>query len=322
MSADETIKLFSGTAHPALAASAAAHLNLEVAKCRIGRFADGEISVEILESVRGKDVYVIQSLSSPVNDHLMELLIIVDALRRSSARTITAVLPYCAYARQDRQDRPRTPITAKLVANLIDVAGVDRVMAMDLHALQLQGFFSCPVEHLWGSQVLMKAMRRVAGTSLHQCVVVAPDAGGVERARYVSSKLGIGLAIIDKRRPRANVSEVMHVIGDVAGMRAFIVDDMVDTAGTLCSAAKALAENGATEVHAFATHGLLNGPAIERIDASVLASVHVCDTIPLRANAVESPKIVAHSVGATIGEAIQRVHVESSVSSMFHNDND
>lgn len=320
MSADDSIKLFSGTAHPDLAAQVATYLNLEVGKCKVGRFADGEIAVEIQESVRGKDVFVVQSLCSPVNDHLMELLILVDALRRSSARMITAVLPYFAYARQDRQDRPRTPITAKLVANLIDVAGVDRVMAMDLHALQLQGFFSCPVEHLWGSRVLMDAMKDVSAGRPEECVIVAPDAGGVERARYVSNKLGMGLAIIDKRRPRANVSEVMHVIGDVQGLRAFIVDDMIDTAGTLCSAAKALRDNGAQEVHAFATHGLLNGPAVDRIATSDLKSVHVCNTIPLRENARACDRIVEHAVGATIGEAIQRVHVEASVSSMFHND--
>jgi ribose-phosphate pyrophosphokinase len=241
----------------------------------------------------------------------------LDALKRASAGTITAVIPYYAYARQDRQDRPRTPITAKLVADLLRAAGADRVMAMDLHAAQIQGFFSCPLEHLYGSRALVSAMREVMDTVETECVVVAPDAGGVERARYASAKLGLGLAIIDKRRSGPNIAEVMHVIGDVEGRTAFIVDDMIDTAGTLCSAATALKTNGAAAVHAFATHGMFNGPAVARIDRSELSSVVVTDTIPLQPNASACERIQVRSVGATIGEAIKRVHGEASVSSLF-----
>lgn len=314
---DESIRIFTGNAHPELAQQIADYLGLPLGKRHVGKFADGEVHVVIGESVRGKDVYVVQTLSRPVNDHIMELLVLVDALRRSSARSITAVLPYVAYARQDRQDRPRAPITAKLVANLVTTAGVDRVMAMDLHAAQIQGFFSCPVEHLYAFKVLVEAMRTIVGEDSSDVVVVAPDAGGVERARRVSARLGVDLAIIDKRRSGPNVAEVMHVIGDVHGRRAFIVDDMIDTAGTLCSAASALRANGASEVHAFATHGLLNGPAVERIHESVLSAVYVTNTIPLESSAQACLKIRSLSVGATLGEAIKRVHVEASVSSLW-----
>jgi len=315
--ADDSIKLFSGNANPTLAEETAAYLGLTLGNVTCGTFADGEVHVSINESVRGKDVYLIQSLSRPVNDHVMELLVMVDAVRRASAKSITAVIPYYAYARQDRQDRPRTPITAKLLADLVVASGVDRVMAMDLHAAQIQGFFRCPVEHLYGSRVLVEAMRELVNGQRDTCVVVSPDAGGVERARYVSSKLGVQLAIIDKRRSKPNVAEVMHVIGDVRGMTAFIVDDMIDTAGTLCSAAAALKENGATKVYAFATHGLFNGSAIERIDVSVLEQVYVTNTIPLQRNAIDCARIEVLGVGATIGEAIRRVHGEASVSSLW-----
>lgn len=316
-SADESIKIFTGSAHPQLAQEIADYLGLPLGKRHVGRFADGECHVMVNESVRGKDVYVVQSLCRPVNDHVMELLVLMDALARSSAKSITAVLPYVAYARQDRQDRPRAPITAKLVANLVTTAGADRVMAMDLHAAQIQGFFDCPVEHLFGFKVLVEAMQRVAAGHTHDVVVVAPDAGGVERARRVSARLGTDLAIIDKRRSGPNVAEVMHVIGDVSGRRALLVDDMIDTAGTLCSAAKALKESGATEVYAFATHGLFNGPAVDRIAESALSAVYVTNTIPLEPHAQACPKIRVLSVGATIGEAIKRVHVEASVSSLW-----
>lgn len=314
---DDSIRIFSGNAHVALAEEVASYLGVELASRLSERFADGEIRVAIDESVRGKDVYVLQSLCRPVNDQVMELLVLVDALRRSSARTVTAVLPYYAYARQDRQDRPRTPITAKLLADLIVTSGVDRVMAMDLHAAQIQGFFQVPVEHLYASKVLVGAMRDAVDSPSDEIVVVAPDAGGVERARWASKKLGTGLAIIDKRRSKPNVAEVMHVIGDVAGCDALIVDDMIDTAGTLCSAARALRENGARRVFAFATHGLLNGPAVERIEASVLERVYVANTVPLHEQAAQCAKIEVVSVGPTIGEAIKRVHVETSVSSLW-----
>jgi ribose-phosphate pyrophosphokinase len=315
--ADENIKIFTGTGHPELAQQIADYLGLSLAKRQLGTFADGEIHVVIGESVRGKDVYVVQSLARPVNDRVMELLVLVDALRRSSARTITAVIPYFAYARQDRQDRPRSPITAKLVADLVVTSGVDRVMAMDLHAAQIQGFFRCPVEHLFGYKVLTDAMKGLQRADESDVVVVSPDAGGVERARRASAKLGVDLAIIDKRRSGPNVAEVMHVIGDVAGRRAFLVDDMIDTAGTLCSAAAALRANGATSVSAFATHGLFNGPAIDRIADSALDAVYIGNTIPLSAEAQASPKVRVLSMGATIGEAIKRVHGEASVSSLW-----
>jgi ribose-phosphate pyrophosphokinase len=312
-----SIKLFTGSANPGLATEVAAHLGIELGEVTLGRFADGEVHVHFGESVRGKDVYVMQSLSRPVNDHVIELLVMLDALRRSSAKSITAVLPYYAYARQDRQDRPRRPITARLVADLVMASGAQRVMAMDLHAAQIQGFFSVPLEHLYSGRVLVDEMKRTIEATGGVPVVVAPDAGGVERARWASTRLGCPLAIIDKRRPKPNVSEVMHVIGDVAGRTAFIVDDMIDTAGTLVSAADALKANGAAEVFAFATHGLLNGPAVERIAASSLSRVFVTNTIPLLPSAEACEKICALSVGPIFGEAIKRVHVEQSVSSMF-----
>ncbi len=312
----DSVKLFTGNANPELVHEVAAHLDVPVGACEIDRFADGEVRVVIRESVRGKHAYAIQSLCRPVNDHVMELLVMIDALRRASAKSITAVIPYYAYARQDRQDRPRTPITAKLLADLLGAAGVDRVMAMDLHASQIQGFFSVPVEHLYGSKNLIAEMRQIAPETAN-VVVVAPDAGGVERARYVSNKLGTNLAIIDKRRSGPNVAEVMHVIGEVAGHDAFIVDDMIDTAGTLCSAATALRDSGARRVWAFATHGLFNGPAVERIVVSDLEGVCVTNTIPLRPEAKACDRIRVVSVGSTIGEAISRVQLESSVSSLW-----
>lgn len=315
--AGESITLFTGNANPALAREVADYLGLPLGDVQLGRFADGEVRVTIGESVRGKHVYVIQSLCKPVNDNVMEMLVMIDALRRSSSKSITAVLPYYAYARQDRQDRPRTPITARLVADLLRAAGVDRVMAMDLHAQQIQGFFSVPVEHLYATKNIVKIMETVSGGHQDECIVVAPDAGGVERARFISNRFGSGLAIIDKRRPRPNVSEVMHVIGEVAGKHCYIVDDMIDTAGTLCSAAKALKQGGARNVYAFATHGLFNGPAVERIEASDLDAVYVSNTIPLSDAAVACPRIHTVGVGDIIGEAISRVQQESSVSSLW-----
>lgn len=315
--AGETVTLFTGTAHPILASEIAEYLGLPLGDRVVSRFADGEVRVVIGESVRGKHVYIIQPLCQPVNDNVMELLIMVDALRRSSAKSITAVLPYYAYARQDRQDRPRTPITAKLLADLLHAAGIDRVLAMDLHAAQIQGFFTQPVEHLYATKNLIAAMSGVPGTSMENRIVVAPDAGGVERARYVGNKVGAPIAIIDKRRSGPNVAEVMHVIGDVEGKDCFIFDDMIDTAGTLCSAAVALRENGAKRVWAFATHGLFNGPAVDRIAASVLEGVYVTNTIRLPAAAAACDRIHVVSVGDIIGEAICRVQQESSVSSLW-----
>lgn len=317
MAVEDSIRIFSGSAHPALAEGIADYIQLPLAKCHIDRFADGEVHFVVGESVRGKDVYVIQSLRKPVNDAIMEMLVMLDALRRSSVRSITAVIPYFAYARQDRQDRPRTPISARLMADLLQAAGVHRVMAMDLHANQITGFFAVPVDHLNASAVLLEAMRRVNTEGPESCVVVSPDAGGVERARRFSSKLSTGLAIIDKRRSKPNVAEVMHVIGDVAGKDAFLVDDMIDTAGTLVGAAKALKANGARRVFSFATHGLFNGTAVERIAGSDLDRVFVTDTIPPRPDVLACERIEVLSVAATIGEAIKRVHGDFSVSSLF-----
>ncbi|MFT6398203.1 MAG: ribose-phosphate pyrophosphokinase [Bradymonadia bacterium] len=315
--AGETVTLFTGTAHPKLASEIAEYLGLPLGDRVVSRFADGEIRVVIGESVRGKHVYLIQPLCRPVNDNVMELLIMVDALRRSSAKSITAVLPYYAYARQDRQDRPRTPITAKLLADLLHAAGIDRVLAMDMHAAQIQGFFSQPVEHLFATKNLISAMSNVPGAVPEDRIIVAPDAGGVERARYVGNKIGAPIAIIDKRRSGPNVAEVMHVIGEVEGKDCFIFDDMIDTAGTLCSAAVALKENGAKRVWAFATHGLFNGPAADRITASVLEGVYVTNTIRLPDAAEACDRIHVVSVGDIIGEAICRVQQESSVSSLW-----
>lgn len=317
MNSDETIRLFTGTSHTVLAREVAEYLQLPLGGIQVERFADGEVSVMVEESVRGADCYVLQSLSKPVNDALMELMVIVDALKRSSAKSITAVLPYYAYARQDRQARPRTPITAKLVADLLTTSGVDRVMAMDLHAGQIQGFFSVPFDHLYATPVLLDAMRAVVGADPDASIVVSPDAGGVERARQYAKRLGTGMAIIDKRRPKPNVAEVMNVIGDVSGKSALIVDDMIDTAGTLCSAAEALVRNGAEKVYAFATHGLFNGPAGERIENSVLTRVFVTNTVPVKPESLGCSRIEVLSVGAVLGEAIRRVHGYSSVSSLW-----
>ena len=314
---DSSIKVLTGNANSALAAEVAEYLNVPLADCGVGRFADGEVHVRINESVRGKDVFVVQSLCKPVNDHVMELLIMVDALKRSSAGMITAVIPYYGYARQDRQDRPRTPITAKLLADLLTSAGVQRVMAMDLHAGQIQGFFSVPFEHLYATPALLAPLKKIAADADGECVVVSPDAGGVERARHYSKKLRTGLAIIDKRRPKPNVAEIMNIIGDVEGRTAIIVDDMIDTAGTLCNAAAALKKNGAREVFAVATHGLFNEPAASRIAESELSAIYVTNTIPVDLGGRDGGRVKVVSVGSTIGEAIKRVHAEASVSSLW-----
>ncbi len=308
------VKLFSGNSNAALARDVASYLSLGLARAEVGTFSDGECSIEISENVRGMDTFVIQSTSAPANSHLMELLIMADALRRASARRITAVIPYYGYARQDRKVRPRMPITAKLVADLIGSAGYDRILCVDLHAGQIQGFFNLPVDNLYATPILLNAIRERSKGSVS---VISPDAGGVERARAYAKRLGERLAIIDKRREAANVSEVMHVIGDVAGQDCVIVDDIVDTAGTLTQAAEALREAGASRVSAAITHPVLSGPAIKRIEESQLEELVVTDTIPLRPEARECKKIVVVTVAELLGEAIRRINNEESISSLF-----
>ncbi len=275
-------KLFTGNANPALAQKVAGYLGTEVGKAEVGTFSDGEVCVELQENVRGHDCFVLQSTCAPANTHLMEMLIMIDALRRSSARRITAVIPYYGYARQDRKVQPRAPITAKLVADLISAAGTDRVLCIDLHAGQIQGFFDIPVDNLFATPVLLSAIRERVGSEV---TVISPDAGGVERARAYAKRLDASLAIIDKRRERANEAQVMYIIGEVKGRRCVVVDDMVDTAGTLAEGSRALLDAGASEVHAVITHPVLSGPAIKRIEESPLQELVVTDTIQLRADA-------------------------------------
>ncbi len=307
--------LFTGNAHPELAQAIARYMDIPLSRSKVTRFSDGETFCELGENVRGGDAYVIQPTSSPVNDHVMELLIMTDALRRASAGSITAVMPYYGYARQDRKVAPRTPITSKLVADLMVAAGVDRVVSVDLHAGQIQGFFNIPFDHLYAMPVMLDDYLRLQFGE--DAVVVSPDAGGVERARAYSKRLNASLAIIDKRRERANVSEVMHIIGDVTGKKCIIVDDMIDTAGTLCGAARALADKGASQIVAVATHGVLSGPAIERIQESPLTEVVVTDTMPLSEEARKCGKVKQVSIAKLLGEAIRRIHHGDSVSSLF-----
>lgn len=308
-------KLFAGNSNPSLAREIAGFLDCELARAEVARFSDGEIQVEIGENVRGMNTFIIQSTSAPANDHLMELLIMTDALRRASAASITAVVPYYGYARQDRKVAPRAPITAKLVANMMSVAGITRVVSMDLHAGQLQGFFDIPSDNLYAMPVLLDRLKNVAPSE--DLVVVSPDAGGVERARAYSKRIGCALAIVDKRRSKANVSEVMNLIGDVKGKTAVLLDDMVDTAGTLTQAASALVQQGATRVLAYATHAVLSGPAVERIAKSPIEQLVVTDTIALTPAARECPKIVQLSCAPTIAEAIRRIRLGESLSSLF-----
>jgi ribose-phosphate pyrophosphokinase len=310
----KSISLFSGNANPALAAAIAGSLEVPLARVKIGRFSDGEIAVEIGENVRGLDVYVLQSTCTPVNDALMEMLIMCDALRRASAASITAIMPYYGYARQDRKVAGRTPITAKLVADLIATAGIDRVLTIDLHAGQIQGFFNIPVDNLYAMPVLLDELRAM---TFHEPVMVSPDAGGVERARAYAKRLNASLAIIDKRRERANVSEVMNIIGDVKGRDCVLLDDMIDTAGTLTNAAKALHEAGARRIYAAAAHAVLSGPAVGRIIDSPLTEVIVTDTIPLREEARGHAKFRVASVSRLLAEAIRRIHNSDSISSLF-----
>ncbi len=306
--------IFAGNAHPALAQEICDYLSMPLGRASVRTFSDGEVFVEIGENVRGADVFVIQPTCPPVDHNVMELLIMVDALRRASARRITAVLPYYGYARQDRKAAPRVPISAKLVADIITTAGARRVLAMDLHATQIQGFFSIPVDHLFAAPILLNYLRN---RFPEEVVMVSPDAGGVERTRAFAKRLGAGLAIIDKRRDRPNETQVMNIIGDVKGKTAVILDDMVDTAGTLCKAAEALKEHGANEVHACITHPVLSGPAVSRIRESVLKSLVVTNTIPLREEAQKVDKIKVLSVSDLLGEAIRRIHKDDSVSSLF-----
>jgi ribose-phosphate pyrophosphokinase len=307
--------LFTGNANPELAAEIAKVLDTPLGEARVSRFSDGETFCEIRENVRGLDTYVIQPTCSPVNDNLMELLIMCDALRRASASSITAVIPYYGYARQDRKVAPRTPITSKLVADLLVTAGVSRVLCVDLHAGQIQGFFNIPLDHLYALPVFLDDYLKVRFNK--DAVFVAPDAGGVERTRAYSKRLGASLAIIDKRRERANVSEVMHLIGDVSGKDCIIVDDLIDTAGTLCNAARAVMDGGAKSVVACATHGVLSGPAVKRIEESPLTEVVVTNSILHSEEARASKKIKFLSIGRLLGEAIRRIHNSDSVSSLF-----
>ncbi len=311
----DSIKIFSGNANPALARAICDFLGTELGQAKLKRFSDGEILVEIEENVRGGDVFVIQSTCMPGNDNLMELLLMLDALKRASAKRITAVIPYYGYARQDRKVAPRVPISAKLVADLIATAGANRVLTMDLHAGQIQGFFDIPVDNLYATPVLMPYIRERAQGA--EVTVVSPDAGGVERARAFAKRLDAALAIIDKRRVTANEVIEMNIIGDVEGRIAVLIDDMIDTAGTTVMAAKAVLEAGAREVFACCTHGVLSGPAIDRVKASALSGLAVTDTIPLREEARSVDKIVVLSVAHLMGEAIRRTHEEESISSLF-----
>ena len=309
------LKVISGNAHQELAKEIAAHLEIPLTATDVRKFSDGEIFVEIQENVRGADVFVVQPTCTPVNDHLMELVIMVDALRRASARRITAVVPYYGYARQDRKNAPRVPISAKVVAEMFMAVGVRRVLCMDLHAGQIQGFFNIPVDHLYAAPVLLDY---IEGTFGHdEVIMVSPDAGGVERTRAFAKRLNSGLAIIDKRREKANVCEAMHVIGDVKGKTAILMDDMVDTAGTLCAGAETLLANGAKEVHACCSHPVLSGPAIDRLNASNLKSLVVTNSIPMNGKDKECDKIKVLSVSSLLGDAINRIHNEDSVSSLF-----
>ncbi len=310
---DGRLKIFAGNSNPELAKAIAEHLGTPLGDMEVGRFSNGEIQVLINESVRGHDTFVMQPTSSPANDNLMELLIIIDALRRASARRITAVVPFYGYARQDRKTKPREPITAKLVANLITMAGARRVLTMDLHAGQIQGFFDIPVDHLQGVPILAEYFGH---KELVDPVVVSPDTGGVPRAGSLAKRLGAGIAIIDKRRPRPNVAEVMNVIGEVRGRTCIMVDDMIDTAGTLTAGAKALMERGAREVYAAATHAIFSGPAVKRMVESPIREVIITDTIPIEPDK-RFDKLVQLSVAKLFGEAIVRIHEDLSVSKMF-----
>jgi ribose-phosphate pyrophosphokinase len=311
---DDRFKIFCGTANEALCDEVCAFLGLTRGQALVTRFKDGEAYVQIQENVRGADVFVMQPTCQPVDMHLMELLLMMDALKRASARRITAVIPYFGYARQDRKDKPRVPISSKLVADLLTTAGADRALVVDLHAPQLQGFFNIPVDHLFASPVLVDYFRKL---NLPDLTVVSPDAGGVERARFFAKKMDAALAIVDKRRVEMNVAEVMHVIGDVNGRTCLIIDDLIDTAGTLVKVAQALIENGAGATYACCSHPVLSGPAAENLMNSPITEVVVTNTIPLNEAARNLPKIKVLSIAGLIGRAIQSIHEETSVSRLF-----
>jgi ribose-phosphate pyrophosphokinase len=304
-------KLFSGTANPKVAADIAEYLDRPLSKITVNRFSDGEINVQIGESIRGIDCFIVQPTCAPANDNLMELLIITDAMRRASAKSITAIVPYFGYARQDRKAAPRVPITAKLVANMMEEAGIDRVVTIDLHAGQIQGFFDIPVDNLYGSILFFEYFQK---KNLKNPIIASPDIGGVARARYFASKLGLDMVIVDKRREKANVAEVMNIIGDVEGKDVILIDDMVDTAGTMVKAAKALKERGAVSVMAYATHGVLSGPAIERVKNSVLDELVISDTIPFKG---ECKKVKVLSTAKLFAEVIRRIMYNESINKLF-----
>ena len=314
----DNLTIFTGNANPQLSAEVVDYLKVPLGKARVEQFSDGEITVEILENVRGRDVFILQPTCAPSHKNLMELLLMIDACNRSSARRITAVMPYYGYARQDRRPRnSRVPISAKLIASMVSTAGADRVLTMDLHADQIQGFFDIPTDNIYGSPVLLDDIRNLEEENL---IVVSPDIGGVVRARALAKRLGVDLAIIDKRRPKANVAKVMNIIGEVKGRSCVLIDDMVDTANTLCKAADALKEHGATAVRAYCTHPVLSGEAVNRINASDMDEVVVTNTIPLSDAAAASEKIRPLSVAHLLGESIRRITVSDSVSSLFSDD--
>jgi len=312
--ADEKFKIFSGTANELLAEEVCHFLGMQRGQAQLTRFADGEAYVQIQENVRGADVFVMQPTCRPVDEHLMELLLMIDALKRASARRITAVVPYFGYSRQDRKDKPRAPISAKLVADLLTTAGAHRALIVDPHTPQIQGFFNIPVDHLFASPVLVDHFKKL---NLPNLTVVSPDAGGVERARFFAKKVDAALAIVDKRRVEMNVAEVMNVIGDVNGRTCLVIDDLIDTAGTLVKTAAALVENGATAVYACASHAVLSGAAVQNIQGSMIKEVVVTNTIPLTEEAAKDPKIIVLSIAGLIGRAIQSIHEETSVSKLF-----
>ena len=311
----DSLMVFTGNANPKLAQDVVRHLNIHLGRAAVGRFSDGEIMVEILENVRGKDVFVLQSTCLPTNDTLMELLVLVDALKRASAGRITAAIPYFGYARQDRRPRSaRVPITAKVVANMLTTVGIDRLLTMDLHSDQIQGFFDIPVDNIYSMPILLGDLWK---SDYQNLVVVSPDVGGVVRARQMAKRLECDLAIIDKRRPKPNVAKVMNIIGEVKGRTCVIMDDMVDTANTLCEAARALKEQGAVSVMAYCTHAVLSGNAVERIENSALDKLVVTDTVPLRADAKACSRIFQLSVASLLAETVLRISNEDSVSSLF-----
>ncbi|WP_174874886.1 ribose-phosphate pyrophosphokinase [Vogesella oryzae] len=316
MAAYDSLMVFTGTANPELAQNVVKHLDISLGRADVGKFSDGEVAVELLENVRGRDVFILQPTCAPTNDNLMEILTMADALKRASAGRITAAIPYFGYARQDRRPRSaRVPITAKLVANMLTSAGIDRVLTVDLHADQIQGFFDMPVDNVYATPVLLKDIR---SQRIDDLIVVSPDVGGVVRARAVAKALNTDLAIIDKRRPKANVAEVMNIIGDIEGRTCLIIDDMIDTANTLCKAASALKERGAERVLAYASHAVFSGQAVDRINNSDIDQVVITDTIPLSAAAKQSSRIRVVSIAGLIAETLRRINNEESVSYLFN----